>query len=100
MTDADLRAKIRELMASSVLPVDTPPIRRSAPTSTTGNTKSRILIGGPLHEPCTLCGESGPQIQCFYIAGQVVRVRATRSGSKSVAAKSLYRPSGPPASQG
>jgi hypothetical protein len=38
--------------------------------------KSRILIGSPLHEPCTICGEPGPQVQYFYIADQVVRVHA------------------------
>ena len=63
MTDADLRAKIRELIASGVLPEDPPPIVQPAPASTTG--KSRILTGGPLHEPCTICGEAGPQVQYF-----------------------------------
>ena len=33
-------------------------------------------MGGPLHEPCTICGEPGPQIQYFYIAGLVVSVHA------------------------
>jgi ribosomal protein S14 len=41
-----------------------------------GNTKSRILIGGALHEPCTICGEPGPQVQSFYIGGHVVRTHA------------------------
>ena len=47
MSAADLRAKIRELMASGLLP-----------------------------EPCTICGEPAPQVQYSYIAGQVVRVHA------------------------
>ena len=76
LSEPGLRAKIRELMASGTLPKDPPPIVRPAPTSTPGNRKSRILIGGKLHEPCTICGEPGPQVQYFYIAGHVVRVHA------------------------
>jgi hypothetical protein len=60
VTDVDLRAKIRELLASGVLPTDPPPIVRPAPTSMPGNAKSKVLIGGKLHEPCTICGEPGP----------------------------------------
>jgi hypothetical protein len=76
MTKAALRARIQELMASGALPEDPPPITRPAPWSTPGKTRSRILLGGPLHEACTICGEPGPQVQYFYIAGQVVRVHA------------------------
>jgi hypothetical protein len=75
MIQAELRTKIRELIASGVRPADPPPITRPAPASTPGNTKSSILIDGPLHEP-TICGEPGPQVQYFYIAGQVVSVHA------------------------
>ena len=76
MTDADLRAKIRGLTASGVLSKEPAPIERPAPTSTPGNKRSKILAGGPLHDPCTICGEPGPQIQYFYIAGLVVSVHA------------------------
>jgi hypothetical protein len=76
MTDLERRAKIRELIASGALPDDPPPIERPAPASTPGNARSRILIGGPLHEPCTICGGPGPEVQHFYIAGQVVNVHA------------------------
>jgi hypothetical protein len=72
----ELRIRIRKLLASDVLPEDPPPITRPAPISTSGNRKSRILMGGPLHESCTICGEPGPQIQYFYIAGLVVSVHA------------------------
>ena len=86
MTGADLGAKIRELIASGALPAESAPITRPAPTSTPGNWKSRVLIGGPLHEPCTICGEPGPQgAQCFYIAGQIVRVHAACDGLWKVA---------------
>ena len=63
-------------MASGVLPEGPPPITRPAPWSTRGNKRSKVLVGGPLHEPCTICGEPGPQIQYFYIAGVVVSVHA------------------------
>jgi len=76
MTAPDLHARIRELMASGVLPEGPPPITRPAPWSTPGNKRSKVLVGGPLHEPCTICGEPGPQIQYFYIAGLVVSVHA------------------------
>ena len=76
MTASDLRAKIRELMASGALPTEPPPIVRPAPWSTPGNKRSKILVGGPLHEPCTICGEPGPNVQYFYIAGQVVSLHA------------------------
>jgi hypothetical protein len=76
VTELDLRAKIRELITSGVLPADPPPIQRAAPTSTPGNARSRILVGGPLHEPCTICGEPGPQVQYFYIGGRDVSVHA------------------------
>ncbi len=49
-----LLAKIRELIASGVLPGEPPPIGRPAPTSTPGNWPTRILVGGDLHEPCTI----------------------------------------------
>jgi hypothetical protein len=76
MSAADLRAKIRELIASGVLPEDPPPTERPAPTSTPGDTWPRIVVGAPIHAPCTICGEPGPQIQYLYIAGQVVSVHA------------------------
>jgi len=76
MTRAELRAKIREFIASGVLPEDQPPITRPALWTTPGNTRSRILVGSPRQEPCTICGEPGPQVQYFYIGGPVVRVHA------------------------
>jgi hypothetical protein len=59
------------------LPKEPASIVRPAPTSTPGNKPSRILIGGRLHDPGTICGESGPQVQYFYLAGEVVRVHAS-----------------------
>jgi hypothetical protein len=76
MIEVELRAKIRELMAAGVLPKDPPPTKQPAPTSTPGNRRSRILVGGTLHEPCTICSEPGPQVQYFYLTGQIVSVHA------------------------
>jgi hypothetical protein len=67
MTDAELRTKIRELMASGVLPSGPPLIERS---------RTRSVVKNPLPEPCTVCGEPGPQVSYFYLAGLVVRVHA------------------------
>jgi len=71
---AELRTRIRKLIASGVLPKDPPPITRPGPTSTPGTRRSKTVVGGPHQEPCAICGEPGPQIQHFYIAAQVVRV--------------------------
>jgi len=76
MGDTDLRATIRELVASDGLPHESAPIERPASTSTPSNWPSGVLVGGPLHEPCTICGEPGPQVQYFYVAGSIVRVHA------------------------
>ena len=76
MTSADLHTKIRELIAAGVLPEDPPAIERSAPTTIPEIKRSRILVGGSLHEPCTICDEPGPQVQYFYLAGHVVSVHA------------------------
>ena len=77
MSAADLRAKIRELIASGALPKEPPPIVGLASWSTPGNKQSRIIVGWNLRGPCTICGEPGPQVQYSYIEGQVVSVHAT-----------------------
>jgi hypothetical protein len=77
MDAADIRLKIRDLMASSVLPEKPPPILGYPSSwSPPGSKRWRMLIGWNLRGLCTICGESGPQVQYFYIEGQVVRVHA------------------------
>jgi hypothetical protein len=77
MSHADLRAKIRELMDSGVLPEEPPPILGSpASWSPPGSKRWRMLISWNLRGPCTICGESGPQVQYFYVGDQVIRVHA------------------------
>jgi hypothetical protein len=46
--DAELRAKVRELMASGVLPSGPPLIERP---------RTHTVVNSPLPEPCTVCGE-------------------------------------------
>jgi hypothetical protein len=41
-----------------------------------GNKPARARIGRVHQAPCTICGEPGPQVQYFYIAGRVVSVHA------------------------
>jgi hypothetical protein len=80
MGDTDRRTTIRELMASGVLPHESALSERPASTSTPRNWPSRVLVGGPRHEPCTICGGPGLQVQYFYVAGQVVTVHAACDG--------------------
>jgi ribosomal protein S14 len=75
VTPADLRAKIRELIASGVLPKEPPPITREAPAPMPNKSPTRTRIGS-LHARCTICGEPGPHVRYFYIAGRVVSVHA------------------------
>ena len=46
MSEDELRAKIRELMASGVLPKDPPPITREVPAAAPGNKPNPIPSRG------------------------------------------------------
>jgi|SRR5882724_6507678 len=74
LSRSDLRAKIRKLIASGVLPGEPPSIER--PVERLPNRRIRTLIGDRLREPCTICDDEGPQVAYFYIGGRVVRVHA------------------------
>jgi hypothetical protein len=77
MDAADVRSKIRDLMASGVLPEEPPPILGSpASWPPPGSKRWRMLIGWNLRGPCTICGEPDPQIQYSYLGGQVISVHA------------------------
>jgi hypothetical protein len=67
MTQSELRAKIRELMASGALPKESPVI------SGTGDVG---VVKNPLPAACSVCGDRDPQITLFYVAGLVVRLHA------------------------
>jgi hypothetical protein len=74
LSQSDLRARIRELIVSGVLPREPPSIER--PVDRPPNRRTRTLIGDRLRVPCTICDDEGPQVAYFYVAGQVVRVHA------------------------
>jgi hypothetical protein len=68
MNDLELRAKIRELMASGALPSEPPVV------SGTGDVR---VVKNPLPAACSVCGERDhPQITLFYVGGRVVRLHA------------------------
>jgi hypothetical protein len=67
VTEAELRGKIRVLMASGAVPSEPPVI------SGTGDVGA---VKYPLLAACSVCGERGPQITLFYVAGRVVRLHA------------------------
>ena len=76
MTDAELRARVRDLIASGILPREPAPIQSPVPPAPPQGPKNRRMFLGDslLKEPCTICGELAPQILHFYLAGLVVRV--------------------------
>jgi|SRR5215471_20190901 len=63
MTDAQLRAKIRELMAAGVLPSEPAPIQRSVPPAPTGPKPHMFVRDSLLDQACTICGQLAPQFQ-------------------------------------
>jgi hypothetical protein len=76
MTEGDLRAKVRELMASGVLP-SAPPVIERAGRGTEGD-RARMVVDNPRAEPCAICDEPGPPIAYFWPGGLMVRVHAAR----------------------
>jgi hypothetical protein len=68
MLEPELRAKIRELMASGALP--------SEPSVVYRGTGDLGAVKNPLPGPCSVCGERDPQITLFYVGGRVVRLHA------------------------
>jgi hypothetical protein len=70
--DAELRAKVRELMASGILPRNLPPMKRTGPGE--GIPGAQMLIGEQPEQLCTVCEERGPQVAYIY-AGELFIVR-------------------------
>ena len=71
---SDLRAKIRELMASGTLPSSPPVIERAGRASE--GERGRMTVDSPRPEPCTICDEAGPTISYFWPGGLMIRVHA------------------------
>src|SRR5712691_6979474 len=67
MTEAELRAKIRALMASGDLPREVPSIERRGAEA--GGFAAQNLSP----RQCSVCLELDPQIALFYAAGRAVR---------------------------
>ena len=72
MTEAELRAKIRDLMASGILPRDLPPMKRTGPGE--GIPGAQMLIGEQPEQLCTVCEARGPQVAYIY-GGELFIVR-------------------------
>ncbi len=68
MTELELRAKIRELVASGTLPTTPHVIERAGAAAQNGKARP---------EPCTICDEPNPQISYFWPGGVMIRVHAT-----------------------
>jgi hypothetical protein len=73
--DAELRAKLRALMAAGTLPSTPHLIERAAAVAQKG--KVRMIHDSPQPEPCTICEEPGPHIFYFWPGGVAVRVHAS-----------------------
>ena len=72
MTERELRARIRALMAAGALPNESPSIERRGSDD---NARFAILNPGP-EQQCLVCGDLGPQVALFYTAGRAVRLHA------------------------
>ena len=71
ITAAELRAKIRELMASGALPSEAPSIERRG-----ADESARFALQDPDREPCEICGEPRTQVALFFTGGLMVRLHA------------------------
>ena len=76
MTDAELRVRIRDLMANGSLPGEPTPIERVVPPPPGGRRPHMFVSASLVKEPGTMCAEVGPQVSYVYSAGLVVRVHA------------------------
>jgi hypothetical protein len=72
MSEAALRARIRELMASGKLPVGPPP----AETTIRGRNLrvTRTIIGRATLEPCLICGEPDPMLSYMFTDGRMIHL--------------------------
>jgi len=71
MTEAELRAKIRALMAAGELPNEAPSIKRRG-----ADESVRFALQDPAREPCVICGEPRTQVALFFTGGLMVRLHA------------------------
>jgi hypothetical protein len=67
MTDAQLRARVRDLMALGKLPDERPRLHQA------GAGSSRLA---PQSEVCLICGEPGPNVTYGWSGGRVANLHA------------------------
>ncbi len=72
MIDAQLRARVRELIASGELPSEPPVIQSSGDGGWRPATARRTSPG----ETCTICGEPDPTVAYFWTGGRVAPLHA------------------------
>ena len=72
MDHNELRARIRQLMASADLPPVHPLTDKTPPGDAVRVTI--IAVGRPMPEPCLICGESNPTVSYTYANRAVVRI--------------------------
>ena len=74
MDHSELRARIRQLMASGQLP----PVPTLPDAILPGRAARvrRIVIGRSTLEPCLICGEADPMISYIYTDRKVIRLHA------------------------
>jgi len=86
MTDAQLRARVRELMALGNLPNERPQLHQA------GTGPSRLAAQSDV---CLICGERGPNVTYVWSGGRVANPctpPATRSGSLKAGSTAKARP--------
>jgi hypothetical protein len=74
MDNNELRARIRQLMASGDLPPVPPLADKNLPGHAVRVT--RTVVGRSTLEPCLICGEADPMIAYTYADGKVIRLHA------------------------
>jgi hypothetical protein len=74
MDHNELRARIRQLIASGDLPPVHPLTDKTPPGQSVRVT--RIVIGPSAREPCLICGEPDPLVSYTYADQRVIRLHA------------------------
>ena len=72
MSEAALRAKIRELMASGGLPPQPPQVEKIVRGRSLRLT--RTIVGRATLEPCLICGKPDPMLSYTFSDGRVIHL--------------------------
>ena len=71
MTRSELRALVRERLASDELPAELPDLRRG---KRGGQPITEVRIGTLADAQCTICGNPGPHVTYTYRGGRILRL--------------------------